>query len=511
MAQVKFLKAIPESAGWQEMETTDDLTLNSFSGNGANITNLNMSNASSGILNKAFYDSTMAGLGINFSSGVLSSKIKSFEGIGVDSSGMFIDYDGTTLGISGNKLSVIEDYCTSGFATINFIVEDDVVATLPNDEVTFIAGTGMSFTTDPVTKTITFTSTASGGGGTYVAGFGLIESPANKFNINYGNINNWQATQIISGFNGVKLELQATALDTTPILRILNSSSFQVFTVDKDGNLACQDMAADGDIRLGYDETKTIEANGLFVTSLVPSLSNTSNLGDPTHRWEDIFVDDLVGGTKTVSVDNLVDKSASESISGTWSFTGHLNIGDGTSDTLTITSVVDSHILPDANDTRNLGDSTHRWEDIFVDDLIGSVKTVSVNNLLDKSASETITGDWVFQGNIDIGNASSDTLTITSVVDSNILPDSSNSRNLGGTSNRWEDIFVDDIVDTNGSSVATTRLQMIPNTGTSKPTASSSVRGHIYVTEGGTGVADVVEICLKDDSDNYNWVTIQTV
>lgn len=42
--------------------------------------------------------------------------------------------------------------------------------------------------------------------------------------------------------------------------------------------------------------------------------------------------------------------------------------------------------------------------------------------------------------------------------------------------------------------------------GTSKPTCDSSIRGHIYVTESGTGVADVVEICLKESGDTYSWI-----
>lgn len=39
----------------------------------------------------------------------------------------------------------------------------------------------------------------------------------------------------------------------------------------------------------------------------------------------------------------------------------------------------------------------------------------------------------------------------------------------------------------------------------SEPAASSTYRGRIYRTEGGTGVADVVRICTKDAADAYGW------
>jgi len=47
----------------------------------------------------------------------------------------------------------------------------------------------------------------------------------------------------------------------------------------------------------------------------------------------------------------------------------------------------------------------------------------------------------------------------------------------------------------------------IQTTGT-RPTASSDLRGKIWLEQGGAGVADVLSICVKDASDNYVWKTI---
>jgi hypothetical protein len=41
-----------------------------------------------------------------------------------------------------------------------------------------------------------------------------------------------------------------------------------------------------------------------------------------------------------------------------------------------------------------------------------------------------------------------------------------------------------------------------------KPAASSAVRGVIWLTQGGVGVADLLEVCVKDANGNYSWVKL---
>lgn len=44
----------------------------------------------------------------------------------------------------------------------------------------------------------------------------------------------------------------------------------------------------------------------------------------------------------------------------------------------------------------------------------------------------------------------------------------------------------------------------------SQPAASASNRGQVWVVQGGTGVADVFQICMKGTANTYTWVTIAT-
>lgn len=41
--------------------------------------------------------------------------------------------------------------------------------------------------------------------------------------------------------------------------------------------------------------------------------------------------------------------------------------------------------------------------------------------------------------------------------------------------------------------------------GTSRPLAVEASRGLVYLTTGGTGVADVLEVCVKTAEDTYVW------
>lgn len=55
--------------------------------------------------------------------------------------------------------------------------------------------------------------------------------------------------------------------------------------------------------------------------------------------------------------------------------------------------------------------------------------------------------------------------------------------------------------------LSTTDEGIVMNTTGSKPTCNSTRRSQLFITQGGAGVADVVEICLKDAADAYAWVT----
>lgn len=48
---------------------------------------------------------------------------------------------------------------------------------------------------------------------------------------------------------------------------------------------------------------------------------------------------------------------------------------------------------------------------------------------------------------------------------------------------------------------------VVLNTSGAQPTCESAIRGMMWVIQGGVGVADVFQICMKDGANAYGWVT----
>lgn len=75
--------------------------------------------------------------------------------------------------------------------------------------------------------------------------------------------------------------------------------------------------------------------------------------------------------------------------------------------------------------------------------------TLNVNAVANTTSITTATliasGTATFNGNVDLGDSSADTVTITGRLDSSIVPDTDQTYDIGGTSLRFKDIFVQDV------------------------------------------------------------------
>jgi len=71
------------------------------------------------------------------------------------------------------------------------------------------------------------------------------------------------------------------------------------------------------------------------------------------------------------------------------------------------------------------------------------------------SSDLTVTGNTVLNGNIDLGNASGDTISLTGSVDSDIISDTNNTRALGSSSKRWSTVYSTDLNATGTSTLTT--------------------------------------------------------
>lgn len=275
-----------------------------------------------------------------------------------------------------------------------------------------------------------------------------------------------------------------------------------VVTVDStvNGNsLVLGNLTVNGNSTLGNDETTdTTSFNSRITTDFVPSADNTVDLGSSLLGWKDLFITgNAVLGTS--STDNVVFNSYIQSpfvpfstnvfdlgavgnkwrdlfLAGNLSVDGNTTLGDLISaDTVTFNSRVSSILEPAATATHDLGSTLIRWRSLFLSDelrnagntflgdssadtisMIGSVNTDVVPDVdvthdlgsatfrwanlftagVDMSGSLTVAGDAVF------GTTSANTVTFNSRIDSDFVPTTDDTYDLGTTALRWQTLHV---------------------------------------------------------------------
>ena len=129
-------------------------------------------------------------------------------------------------------------------------------------------------------------------------------------------------------------------------------------------------------------------------------------------------------------------------VSGNASIEGNVDLGNATSDTITATGRFDSDLVPSADGTSDLGTSDNEWQDLFIDGT-AKIDTLTVDENAGVTGNLTVTGGSTFNGNVDIGNATSDTVTVTGRFDSDLVPSTDGARDLGTSTLEWKDLFLD--------------------------------------------------------------------
>ena len=226
-----------------------------------------------------------------------------------------------------------------------------------------------------------------------------------------------------------------------------------------------------GTLNLGNAATDNVVFGGEVDSNIIPDDDNSFDLGSSSKEWKDLYVDgvayldsvesdggsfgniqvgetgdneidtesgnltlDSAGGT--VAVDDNLTVSGDATVTGGLVANGNVDLGDATSDTITATGRFDSDLVPSTDGARDLGTSALEWQDLFID---GTAKIDTLT--VDENA--TITGSLTANGNVDLGDATGDTITATGRFDSNLVPSTDGARDLGASTLEWKDIFID--------------------------------------------------------------------
>ena len=115
---------------------------------------------------------------------------------------------------------------------------------------------------------------------------------------------------------------------------------------------------------------------------------------------------------------------------------------------------VDSNIIPDFDNTRDLGSGGNQFRNLFIDGT-ANIDFLSADNGFftgGLTVTNTLTANGILNATNDVilGNTTGDRIDFIGRVETSIQPDSQNIRDLGASARRWRTLYVRQIISATG-------------------------------------------------------------
>ena len=284
-------------------------------------------------------------------------------------------------------------------------------------------------------------------------------------------------------------EMRLVNEESSQELRLGSSGVTVTGNLDVTGNLEVTGTTTfnGGTLTLGDSATDNVVFGADVNSSITPNTDDAYDLGSSSKEWRNLYIDgtanidtlsadsatlttaDINGGTlDSVRIGSTTPSSATFT---TLVANGNVDLGDATSDTITATGRFDSSLVPSADGTYDLGSSSLEWNDLYIDgtanidtlradsatlttaDINGGTvdgATIGANSAstgaftsVTVSTTLDVSGAAIFDGNVALGNATSDTITATGRFNSSLVPSTDDARDLGTSSLQWKDLYID--------------------------------------------------------------------
>ena len=155
---------------------------------------------------------------------------------------------------------------------------------------------------------------------------------------------------------------------------------------------------------------------------------------------------------------------------------GNITLGINPSDTITFDAEVNSSIIPKSNNMYDLGSSSLTWANLYTN-AIHTTSLTATN--LTATRTFAVSGDSTLSGNVSIGTNSTNTFDIISSINSNLIPNTNITYNIGSGTNYWNNAYVNELLIYNGLQITG---NSITSTGTnSNLTLSANGTGTVYI------------------------------
>ena len=201
--------------------------------------------------------------------------------------------------------------------------------------------------------------------------------------------------------------------------------------------------------------TTILQNNGSGVLSWTasPTFTGALTISDTTDSTDKdtgaIICEGGVGIEKSVHVgaalsvtDRLFVGGQSEFIGVATFRGGTVRLGDSATDDIYVGGEFKSNLVPDDDDTYDLGTSTQEWNDLFIDGT-AKIDTLTVDENAGVTGNLTVTGNTVLNGNVDLGNANTDSITPVGRFDAHIIPLTDDAVDLGASGVEFKDLYLD--------------------------------------------------------------------
>jgi len=301
--------------------------------------------------------------------------------------------NGIQISGTGGKLTTEVKLDTNSgleFSSTNLRIKPDITSTPGSGYASVLEriSNGLSLRVDEVTLT---TTGANGNLKVKDNVFSLIDTPGIANRVSYwtsatsvapsGFLYNDNSNSYLGIFNpspATRLDVVGLTINTQATNTISTVKESSVFTKNDGLTKTYSVHKIYPTFNFGLSNTSTT-VSLLDIDSINTSVSGlTANLIKSSFGGVEKFRVESDGDI--VSSGNVTIQGTGNSVfSGNVSIEGNIDLGNSSSDTLTVSAQIDSNLIPNTNDLYTVGDDTHRWADVFVGP--GSINIGNSGNL----------------------------------------------------------------------------------------------------------------------------------
>ena len=338
---------------------------------------------------------------------------------------------------------------------------------------------------------------ADGTGGTALTAAGEIICPALTKLYVLRNSSSYAVTLKTASGTGVAVPSGNTAFlfcDGTNVLACV--------TTIVNGNIS-GNLTVDGNTTLGNATSDTITATARFASGLIPSADNTQDLGSSGNSWKDLYIDgtaylalvDINGGTidgatiggstpaagtfttATATTGNITTVNAT-TVDTTNIEVTNIKAKDGTASAtiadstgaVTVSTLLnvdnlrlDGNTLSSTNTNGNIAVTPNGTGEVDISkvDIDGGTIDATVIGGATRAAGSFTTLDA--NGNVTLGDATSDTITATGRFNTDLVPSTTNTRSLGASTLVWANVYATAFTESGAAVVSQTDTGTAPN------------------------------------------------